>query len=414
MTINLKITILFLFVSILLNAQNLEQVDDFLKQGNYKLALNLLGKVENKSFENLEKIGDIYQKIGNYGKAILYFEKALQIKPSISTKEKLGKAYQNIGNPNKAIKLFEKILEKNPTNYLLKYHLAKLFFAKKKFLKSEILLHNLISNDKTNPNYYYYLGNVFNNIDSIIKAKIQYKNVLKFDENHLKTHYKLATIYRKEKNIDSTNYYLKKGLKINANYTILLQLNSKVAYKGKNYPEVIKSVKKLDSLMVSSKFYKHLQGFSYYHTFQYEKAEKILLKLLLTKQADEKTLFYLGLTHKALKNFDQATYYFLLSIQQQTPQLSQHYYQLGLIAIANEKPKIAIKYFKKSIEEKQYNPDALYQLATLSEDYYKDKKIALELYKKYLNMFEGHHKQRALYVKQQIKKINTLLFYKNE
>ncbi len=139
-----------------------------------------------------------------------------------------------------------------------------------------------------------------------------------------------------------------------------------------------------------------------------------MLKLLLSKQADEKTLFYLGLTHKALKNYDQATYYFLLSIQQQTPNLSQHYYYLGEIAIKTDKPKIAIDSFKKSLKEKTYNPDALYQLATLSESYYKDKKTALELYKKYLNMFEGHNKKRTLYIKQQIKKITTVLFMQED
>lgn len=406
----MKKIILFFLISININAQNnFKKVDSLLALGNYQLALKILENTSNTSFENLEKTGSIYKKIGNYNKSIIVYEKALQFKKSDKINENLGKVYQSSGNSKKAIQLFEKVLKNNQNNLLLKYHLAKLYFKKRTFKKAKLLFTDLIRNDVNNPNYYYYLGRIYENEEEIHSAKKQFLKVLKLDSLHIKTYYKLAKLYRKENNKDSTNFYLKKGIIIRPNNILLLQLKTKVTYSNKVYKSVIFSVKKLDSLHASSKYYDHLLAYSYYYSKEYKKAEEVLLNLLYSKKANDKTLFYLGLIYNKLKKYELANDYFLMSIQQQTPDLSLHYYELGLIALKINNAKSALENFKKSSENK-INYSALYQLATLSEHYYKDKNIALEHYKVYLNLFEHKSKQKTLFIKQQIRKITTDLF----
>lgn len=408
----MKKTILLIFINISINAQNFKQVDSLLEQGNYQFALNLLESTRNKSFKNLDKTASIYQKTGNYRTAIPIFEKAIKINNSLIVKEKLGKSYHSNGNSKKAITLFKEILKTNPNNFLLKYYIAKLYFNRKEYKNAELLFVDLTKNDSLNANYTYLLGKTYFELKQLSKAKKQFLKTLKKDSLYHKSAYKLAKIYRKEKVIDSMNLYLKKGLSIDPNSVVLNQLNIKVAYKNNDFNTVILGVQKLDTLNSNSKFYENLLGYAYYHSKQYQKAEKVLKNLVFAKKADEKTVYYLALANKELKNYEQAMYYLFMSIQLKTPKLNQDYYQLGLVFKELHKPESAIQFFKKSVKEKAYNPDALYELALLSEDYFKDKKIALAHYKNYLNLFEGNHKQRTLYVKQQIKKINTLLFMK--
>ncbi len=390
----------------------LKKTDSLLQTGNYTKAIVLLENISNKTALQINKLGAIYQQTGNYKKAILQYEKSLKQKKSALIKEKLAKSYQNYGNLEKAIPLFNEILNKTPNNMLLKYYVAKLFYTKKMYDDASVLFNDLYKKDSINSNFTYYLGRIFQETNKPIKAKQYYLKTVLLDSNFIKPYFRLVKIYHKTKQYDSTFYFLNRGLKIRPKYKSLNQIKAKIQFSYGEYKNVIKQVNRLDSLNINTSFYQQLQGLSYFHNKEYQKAQKTFQKILQNRKADEKTIYYLALSHKELKEYKLAIMYLNLSINMQQPRLDKEYYNLGLIYKEMKNPKEAINAFKEATKSNKYHRNALYELAVLSENYYKDKKIALKLYQQYLDNFEGNNKQQAAFVKQQLNKIKTKLFYK--
>jgi tetratricopeptide (TPR) repeat protein len=88
----------------------------------------------------------------------------------------------------------------------------------------------------------------------------------------------------------------------------------------------------------------------------------------------------------------------------------EEYYSLGMLYLETEETSKAIEMFKRSIKESDRVFKVLYQLALTSDSYYKDKNIANELYKDYINRFEFKDKEITAFVKNRMKEIKKELF----
>ncbi len=360
------------------------------------------------------QIGDIYQQIGSPKKAVKNYKKALNIKEDITVKLKLAKSFLQSNQRENAIKIYQEILSQNQNNLLLKYRLANLYIQNKNYKKSLPLLLELVQKDTNNVSFYYKLASVYTNLKNYKNAITNYKKVIALDAVNYKSYYHLAKIYRKLKEIDSTKLYLKKGLSFRQYDEKLNQLQTKVAFKSKDYPTVIASVKHLDSIKKATPFYKNLLGIAYYQNKEFHKAKKVLEKLLSARKVQDDTFYYLGLTYKALLKPKLAEQYFVLSIYSKRPSVGKEYYQIAMLHKAQNKPKKAIDFLKKSLQENRQNANALYEIATLTDNYYKDKTIALKYYNEYISRFEGYYPKRTSFVQQQISKIKTTLFMKSK
>ena len=78
--------------------------------------------------------------------------------------------------------------------------------------------------------------------------------------------------------------------------------------------------------------------------------------------------------------------------------LANVYYEMKL-------PKQVIAEYKKAVAENYKNHKALYLLANFSDNYYKDKKIAYNHYKKYIARFESKDSILTATVKKRQKEI---------
>ena len=396
-----------LFISFFLGIA--QQNKNILENGNYLQYIEKLKK-EAPTFDNLEELGTILQQTGKIKEAINVYNKALKIKSSNTLKIKLAKAYKTINKKGKAIEIYQNILIKQPNNLLLKYRLANLFYQNKYYKRSKILLSEISKTDKNNISILYKLASVHLLLKQPKKAIFWFQKIIDLDSLHYKTYYYLAKIYRKLKRKDSTAYFLEQGLKSDPNNLSLNQLQAKNAFQNLQFKKVILSVKRLDSLKLSSPFYQNLLGISYYQLKKYDRAKEVLTKLVLNQKIENNTFYYLGLVHQKLKNFSKAEKYFNMSIYSKKPKIEKEYFQLAMLYKTQKKPKQAIAYLKKSLKEKAYNADALYEMAFLTENYYKDKTIALKYYEIYISQFESSNPTRTKYVLQQIAKIKTDLF----
>ncbi len=391
----------------------LSVVDSLFQSGNYILALKELEKMNPQTFTVLVKQGSIYQITRNYSKAIDLYTKALYKKESLKVKQELGKSYLGQGNSDQAIKIYEDVLKKDSLNLLLKFDLAKLYT--KEYRKNDAipLLESLIKADSLNPGYYYELGKIYKNkgASGFIKSGNYFLDTYRRDTTHLKSIYELSKFYKQLKFNDSTSMFIDKGLRLNPKSINFNQLKAKESYNKKEFDTTLVYLKKLEELNFKTMFTYKLFGLTYMKMEDYTNAEKYLEKAIRKKWNDASVHYNMGLLKKLQGDLKGAELSFLISIMNLKPDVDKQYYELGLVYLQNDLNK-ATSSFKKSYENNPKNHYSLFQLALVSEDYYKDKKIALKYFKMYVEKFPSKDKEMYLYSTKRIKEITKEFFMK--
>ncbi len=397
-----------------IEAQNpmLKIADSILNTGDYQLALIKLQEVENPSSSILERIASTYQKVGNHSKAISYYNKAYTLNPSDKIKERLGVSYQFMGNVPKTIALYQEVLEENPNNLLLKYTLAKLYMGERQVKKAIHLFAELSGQDPKNPNYHYYLGLAYDKVKK--DPSIGFLKAFELDSTHLKSMYRLAKFYRAIDVRDSASLFIDKGLEINPESINFNQLKAKDAFYKKEYDVALKHLDKLDTLGFKTLFTYKMYGLTYLKLEDFENAETYFLKAKEKDIQDDEVHYNLGIAYANLKKYKKAQMAFMMSMYLQKPQLDKHYYHLGMLQLSQKEQKKAIKLFEKGLESNPRNKTILFQIALATDSYYKDKKIALKQYKRYLDRFQSLDREETAYVERRVKEIKKALFIKGE
>ena len=410
-----KIVMVLLFTILKVEAQTstFSAVDNLFEKGRYKLALAALDKMEPSFLSNYKK-AVIYESIDNYKKATFYLEKAITFKDDEKAKLKLAKNYRALKQSKKAIPIYEEILEKDSLNLVLKYQLGKIYIINRKPKKAIKTFKYLIKNDKENANYSYHLGLSYAlngqrdpMINSFITTYVK-------DTSHLRAITRLAKSYKKLNDKDSTQLFVDKGLALNKNHIDLNKLKINQLYKDKKYLEAIPLLLNLDSIDKKDTYSISMLGRSYYNLDSLMKAKKYLTKLSFIDKEDFKVNTYLG--HIALKEkkYNVARMNYMIASFKGKKARDEELYGLATVYYNTEKPKQAMNAFQEAYNENRRNYRALYQLAKLSDDYYKDKKIAYRHYIKYIESFYDTDKDISAFVRRRIKDIKKEYFMRGE
>ena len=81
-----------------------------------------------------------------------------------------------------------------------------------------------------------------------------------------------------------------------------------------------------------------------------------------------------------------------------------------MINIEQKKLQKAVTNFKKSYENNSNNYYALFQLAIASDDFYKDKTIALKHFENYIKRFDSRDKDMTAYVTKRLREMKKEFF----
>lgn len=410
--ISKKTLFTYLFVLIIFKAfaqpSVLKVSDSLLRTGDYTAALKILENGPKSSAEVLKKIADIYEKTGNYSEAIAYLEEVYRLRPSLEAKEKLGRNYQYNGNTEKAISYQQEVLEKNPDNLLLAYNLSKLYLANRQTPKAVPLLKKLIAKDPTNPNYPYQLGQAFDKIKKDPTA--YYLRSYQLDSTHIKSIYGLAKYYKTIKVRDSSGIFIDKGLALSPKNLNFLQLKAQHEFLAKNYDSTLVYLKKLEEQKFETPFVLKLFGLTYYNLRDYEKALAYFKKTSRKDISDHSLYYNMGLCFKEMGEFKNANFSFMRFIHGEKPKVDKAYYQLALMEIDKKEYERAIGHLKKGYDNNKRNHLILFDLAMVSDKFYKDKKIALNYFEDYLLYFEKVNEEKSAFAKSKVKEIKKHLF----
>lgn len=411
-----KILIVLLFVIVKVEAQTsaFSAIDSLFENGRYQLALKGLKSIENPSFLSNYKTATIYESIDNYKQTGVYLEKALIFKEDKKASLKLAKVYQKIGKAKQSITIYEDLVARDSLNLVLKYQLGKLYLQTKKHKKSILIFKNLIQKDSTNANYSYQLGLCYAYLKDRDRMINSFIDTYKKDSTHIRAIAHLASSFHKLQDADSTKLFLDKGLIIDKNHINLNKLKINDLYRDKKYAESIPLLLNLDSIDVEDTYSKAMLGRIYYNLDSLEKAKTYFQKVYRKDRDDFKAQTYLGHIYLKEKNYRRAMFNYMMATRAGIEKRDEEYYGLATTYYEQKQAKLAIVNFEKAYKENPNNYKALYQLAKISDDYYKDKKIAYKQYKNYINRFEILDKDLTNFVKLRISEIKKDYFMKGE
>lgn len=389
-------------------------VDSLLLKGKYQTALNILDNKNPKTLQLHERMGEIYYQVGDYNKAVSYFKKGVGLGDGASIQMRLAKTYGIIGKPKDAIKIYEHIVAVDSLNLIAQNALGKLYISNSRPKSAEKVFRFLIKRDSLNPNFQYQLGRALMGQGAMFPMVDYYLKAYELDSLHSKSVYRLAKFYKDISAKDSTRLFIDIGLKIAPTDINFLQLKANFSYTAKEYDVAIDHLEKLVALNYRTKNIYDMYGMSYLKLEKYDSAKVYFKKALKFDFSDPVICYRMAKLYHAQDSIKKATFYASRAVYGLKPDYDREYYLLGLLQMEQGLLQQSVRSFEKSYLNNTGNYKSLYALATSSDTFYEDKKIAFKHYKKFMDKFASKDEDMTLFIKKRIQEIKEELFLEGE
>lgn len=335
------------------------------------------------------KIADSLYLLGNYNKAIQYYKK-----DSLLTYNqlKIAQSFVNQTAYNKAIPYYEKVVYKDSTQFLATYELAKLYYKTKQIPRAINYFDWLQKKDTKNPNYPYFIGVSLEQLNQPNYIK-QYQKAIVLDEAHLKSLKKLAKYYLKKDDWIQFSKYINLGLKHYPDNLILLNYQAQAFFKQQYYSKSIDVFSRIEKIDPKNKFVVSKLGQANHALKKYEVALGYYKKALKLDKDNGNFHTQIGLLYKDTQEYKKAYYHYFIALRVNKVMLDEEHYNIAMLFKEQKKYEQAIKQLKLALKENQYNHKAHFELAICADNFYKDDKEKLRLYKVYKLSFEGKNKR---------------------
>lgn len=354
-------------------------------------------------------IGDSLYRLGNYSKAIQFYEK----ENAYYARLQVARAFSALGNRDKAVEMYENIVALNPESQTALFELGKIYADRNQIQKADTLFRKLIKKDSLNPQYYYELG-FLNTTENLVESLKLFKKAYQIDSTYIKAIYQIGKINLMSRKADSALVYVDKGLLLSPNAPDLINIKAQSHFFEKNYYSAIEQYNRLIGMNQASIFiYKDLAK-CYAETNQYELAICTYEKLLQYNDEDADVLYDMGLAYKELEAPDYAIKFIEQSMEARYYNFSGEYEDIGEIYLKQKKHNQALVYFKKSLDADPDNYFLSFKICLLVDLHYKDLNTKLKYYQNYLDKFETKQEFQTEYARKRIKVIKEELFMKGE
>jgi len=173
-------------------------------------------KISPLSIRPYNDIGGAYAMEKNYSKAQEYYNKALQIGPSLTAMNNLGFIYFELGVPavlDDSFKLETPDLKKSENFYARGVELIKI----KQYRQALYDFNESLKYNFENVSSLYAIGDLYLQNNQYDFAKKVFERILEINKNSEHANYSLGYIHYKQGDIEKAKYYLQETLKINPN-----------------------------------------------------------------------------------------------------------------------------------------------------------------------------------------------------
>lgn len=297
---------------------------------------------------------------------------------------RIGQCHSRLGASGAAIRPYERILEMDSTHLSALNQLGQLYARDGDFGKAYSSFAQLIKLDPSNSYYYKQAGSMAGRLEDKTAARRLFKKALDLNPADTESSLALGNILMELEEYESVDTVAQQALAIEPDFKPMLLLSAKSAFEQQHYESVIITVNNLLQKSDTSALYARLLGISYFNLAEHTKSMTCMSYLLKNRYDYEWIYYYMGISSRELGEVSTSLRWFKMAAEKSISENTKTYYselgksyeQLGDYQGAIRAYRAAYNYSKDGI--------LLYHLARNYDVYYKDKKLALEYYEKYL------------------------------
>lgn len=285
----------------------------------YTKAINHLTKalaINQYSDDCLNRLGFVYELIGNLDKAGEYYTQALEIKPQ-HLQYLLNAASIKVkkGQHDAALQSYESIYKHYPNNINVIVNIANLASQLHKKNKAKSYLKRAISFNKENHVLYNLLANIYNEEKKYTKAEQNYQKALSLKNDYPEYLHNLGLVYESKGNLSLAYQYFNKVHRLEPTALAPIKNMANVCFKRCQFNKALKLIKialKIDCQDVDAL---HLKGKIEKELCLYDEAKKSFNKILSIVPKHQASIYELStiaLLHGELQqgfNQYQSRYY---------------------------------------------------------------------------------------------------------
>lgn len=350
--------------------QALELINAF----QFDRAQKLLSTCYTEAPENiayLTKIAYCNFQLGRYRDAKIFYNKVLKLDSLNATAlSSLGSIYERESN----------------------YHTAKSYYE------------TLIGIDSTNSYYFKRNGYMALRLGDALGGIANFLKAHSLNEADIEVIDQLCNIYLSLEELDYTEQILEKGLRLDGKNIKLLYNKARLAQKRQDHPTVVEAIESAMTLGDTSNYYQMMLGVAYLKVDSVDQAIRHLEMIVERDKATEHTHHYLGLAYHQKEQMDLAIEHLQKAVKLGiSEKITTYHADLARLFVEKNDHKAAIEHYQAAYDysgEEEY----LFHVARHHDLYYKDKRMAMRYYEKYLRSndeeFREYSTQRVAQLKE--------------
>ncbi|MGI0105193.1 tetratricopeptide repeat protein [Salinimicrobium sp. WS361] len=329
-------------------------------------------------------MADSLYAVGDYSGAIQELEKVNSQSEAVLLK--LAQAHKAQGNPAAALSYYKTVLEVNPKKLLTAVAYARLLSSTGKLEQADSIFQELVKKYPMNANFHYQLGLVKEQRKDSTAIK-HYNITVLLQKHHQQALSKVAKSELVHGKLMRAERLSKQGLEFNPANKTLLSILAQAYYFQKEYKLAIEEFEKLVDLGAGSEFIHRRLGTAYFYLEDYDSALEHFNKALHYGPQNHSTHYSLGKLYALKGEYKNSEVHLLEAILLKDVLLDEEFTSLGLTYKLSKKPKQALTYFNRALEENPDNERAMFERAIAADSYYEDLETRMNYYQAYLDRF---------------------------
>ncbi len=315
----------------------------------------------------------------------------------------LAQAYQATGNYASSKKIRASILAQDEAHISSVFALAQIYQREQNWPKSIKYHKRLVELDSTNAVYHRLYAEQLIKVKEVIPALVHSNMAYALAPNDVNVVLLQARLFQAVDSLALADTILTRAAVLFEDNIALQKEWARVKYKQDSFVHVVQILEKTKRNVDLDPPYLKMLGFSY---FEIDSVDLCIdaLRRLVTKLDEEFVHYYLAKAYAKKEDFEFANYHYQKAMEHGTSDnMVSYYLEKARLLEGNSNQGDAIALYKRGFAHLD-DARLLIQLARISDEYYRDRSIALRYYQKYLK----HEKANPLLVENVEDRINYL------
>lgn len=379
-----------------------------------KLALFLLLNLTNSSIGNTQidsmlRRGNLLYESQHYADALRLYDECIALDPArIDCYEKAGTTAKVLGEHPKAKELFLKLEVLDDSNTIALRQLAALYEQEQNIPKAIKYYSKLILNYPDNGIYFRKLGQLYGEAKLKRESLANYVMANKLNPRDLMTLKGMAEFHLTDKKYATADSLLLTALQMDSLNIRLNILMANSQFRQKNYVSTAIYMEKIRGKFVLKPYHQKMLGYAYMQIDSFDRAIYHLNQALTNEGTKEYAHYNLAVAHESKGDVETAKYHFMAAIKAGiSDDMNIYHRNLARLYNMEEDLKAAIPHYKDAYKYSE-DPLLLFFLARASDQYYKDKNIAIRYYGRFMGSdykhieYQDYSAKRTRYLKEEL------------